>query len=125
MIVERTRSLLPEFAAIVGHHSHTPQPISAFKGSDGLVRPVAYSLGNFCCGTALSRYCYGQILKLDLGRTADGAWSVGRLAWAFLQSTHSADTVHVGLCDDVPHFERMPVPNIQSHSGVVTPKHRD
>lgn len=104
-IVELTRALLPSFAAIVGHHSHTPQPVSAYRGADGLVRPVAYSLGNFCCGTGLSRYHYGQILKLELGKTTEGRWAVGCLNWTLLQSRPCAHAVHLSLCAVAPHFE--------------------
>jgi poly-gamma-glutamate capsule biosynthesis protein CapA/YwtB (metallophosphatase superfamily) len=97
-LVDQSQALLQSFSAIVGHHSHTPQLISAYRGDDGLVRPVAYSLGNFCCGTALSRYRYGQILKLELGRTAGGHWAAGRLRWKLLRSEHSADAVRLRLC---------------------------
>lgn len=89
--------LAEQFEAIVGHHSHTPQPVSALAGADGRVRPVAYSLGNFCFGNAVAHYSSGLLLTLEVGKTGDGRWAAGELRWSPLQCRHEADAVRVEL----------------------------
>ena len=72
--------LLRQWDAIVGHHSHWPQPVT-LRAMIGGPRLVAYSLGNFTFGVNFSKHLRGTILRLELGPRADGRWAVGRVAW--------------------------------------------
>ena len=72
--------LLRQWDAIVGHHSHWPQPVTLYHTTGG-PRLVAYSLGNFTFGVNFSKHLQGAILRLELGPRADGRWSVARVAW--------------------------------------------
>ena len=72
--------LLRRWDAIVGHHSHWPQPVTLYHTVAG-PRLVAYSLGNFTFGVTFSKHLRGTILRLELGPRADGQWAVGRVAW--------------------------------------------
>jgi hypothetical protein len=101
-IVALAEDLLGSFEAIVGHHSHTPQPVSVFSGADGRVRPVAFSLGNFCFGSASPKLSHGKIVLLDVGKTGGGAWAVGVVRWSFLRSRLDQGRVRVGLCRAAP-----------------------
>ena len=55
-------SLLRRFDAVIGHHSHTPQPL-ATEGHGPDVKLVAYSLGDFCSGLRSPKYRYGGDLR--------------------------------------------------------------
>jgi poly-gamma-glutamate capsule biosynthesis protein CapA/YwtB (metallophosphatase superfamily) len=101
-IVKLACDVADSFEAIVGHHSHTPQPITVKTGADGRVRPIAFSLGNFCFGSASPKFRYGEILLLELGTTRGGAWAVGGVRWSFLRSRVDHGAVRVGLCPAVP-----------------------
>jgi len=72
--------LLQRWDAIVGHHTHWPQPVTLHHAAGG-PRLVAYSLGNFTFGLNFSKHLRGAILRLELGPRADGRWAVGRVAW--------------------------------------------
>ena len=72
--------LLRRWDAIVGHHSHWPQPVTLHDTAGG-PRLVAYSLGNFTFGMNFSKHLRGAILRLELGPRADGHWAVGRVRW--------------------------------------------
>jgi len=78
--VARAGRLLRQWDAIVGHHSHWPQPVTLYHTTGG-PRLVAYSLGNFTFGLNFSKHLQGAILRLELGPRADGRWAVGRVAW--------------------------------------------
>jgi hypothetical protein len=63
---------------VVGHHSHTPQPVATCAvGSTH--RAIAYSLGNFTFGYDIGHHCRGVALRVEVGPMADGTWAVGRL----------------------------------------------
>lgn len=78
--IAQAHRLLGRWDAIVGHHSHWPQPV-AFETSTAGRRLVAYSLGNFTFGLKLGKHLRGTILRLELGPRADGRWAVGRIQW--------------------------------------------
>jgi hypothetical protein len=71
---------LREWDLIVGHHSHTPQPVTA-DAVGRQRRAIAYSLGNFTFGYDLPHHRRGLMLRVEVGPTPDGAWAVGRLQW--------------------------------------------
>lgn len=72
---------LRHWDAVVGHHSHTPQPVVA-REQRGIRRAIAYSLGNFTFAYDLPHHRRGRMLRMEAGRRADGSWAVGRLRWA-------------------------------------------
>jgi hypothetical protein len=78
--VEQGESWLRTWDAVVGHHSHTPQPISAPQVGS-LRRPIAYSLGNFTFAHDLAHHRRGRILRMEIGPTPCGVWGVGRMQW--------------------------------------------
>jgi hypothetical protein len=79
---------LSEFDLLIGHHSHTPQPVS-FYNIDGVNKLTAYSLGNFCFGMDNKKfkdYKYGIAIKTEIGINEVGQWSIGKVKWTFLKS---------------------------------------
>ena len=88
--VTRGKDYLSRFGAVMGHHSHCPEPISAFRineetddKSDPSCKPVAFGLGDFCSGLTLKKYWYGIIVRLEIGRNNDNIWKVGKLHYEF------------------------------------------
>lgn len=80
--IARARELTGRWDLVVGHHSHWPQPVTAYGPRAGR-RLVAYSLGNFTFGLPLVRHLRGLLLLVEVGPRADGdgAWGVGRTTW--------------------------------------------
>ena len=79
--IEQGERWVRTWDAVVGHHSHTPQPVAAPRVG-AVRRPIAYSLGNFTFAYDLANHRHGRILRLEVGPTATGDWAVGRLRWA-------------------------------------------
>lgn len=114
--VTRASGWLQHFDALIGHHSHTPQPVSVLDTAQGR-RLVAWSLGDFCFGLgyrqwpALKHYRWGIVLKMTLGPRRDdpaGRWAIGEVAWEFTECAWQKDTR--GFCTDtvahIPYFPR-------------------
>jgi len=77
------KKLLEQWDALIGHHSHTPQPVTALPTTRGK-KVVAYSLGNFTYGVTWKLYHkYGIVLKLEIGPNKEDLWQVGELSWQF------------------------------------------
>lgn len=84
---------LGAFDAVIGHHSHTPQPITVTPGVDGVRRLAAYSMGDLCFGMAYRRlptfkyYAFGLVGKMTIGplRAEPSRWAAGALQWAFVE----------------------------------------
>lgn len=74
---------------VVGHHSHTPQPIVERPAPDR-PRVIAYSLGNFTFAYNLTHHRHGMVVRVDLGPDRDDRWRVGRLRWARLELVFTA-----------------------------------
>ncbi|RPI97991.1 MAG: hypothetical protein EHM32_00380, partial [Spirochaetales bacterium] len=68
------------FDAVIASHPHCPQPVTSY-GAGGLNRPIAYSLGDFCCALKLRTMQYGLVIKLEVGRNPSGRWAVGKAEW--------------------------------------------
>jgi hypothetical protein len=83
--ISNGRSLLNEFDALIGHHSHCPQPISFFS-VDNVNKLIAFSLGNFCIGIKNIMHKYGIIIKIEIGRNLDDKWLIGKVDWTFVGS---------------------------------------
>ncbi len=95
-IIKAGQSWSTQFNAILGHHSHIPQPITTVpvdKPSGKTKQVIAYGLGDFCIHEELSHYHYGQALKLTIGPNVSGEWQVGKLEWCFVKCKEIDDTV--------------------------------
>ncbi|MGD9015256.1 MAG: CapA family protein, partial [Candidatus Omnitrophota bacterium] len=79
-IVEMVKSMIQEFDAIIGHHTHCPQPVSA-ESVKGTNRLLGYSLGDFISVRRAKNYQYGIIAKVELGYNEGGEWLLGRVEW--------------------------------------------
>jgi len=76
--------MLKTWDMIIGHHTHTPQPVTELQTAKGK-KLVAYSLGNFSYGVIWKIYHhYGIVLKADIGPNKDGIWQVGKVEWEFI-----------------------------------------
>jgi hypothetical protein len=80
--------MLNKFDAVIGHHSHCPQPIS-FSAIDNFNKLIAYSLGDFCFGSESKKLRvmkYGIVINLEIGTDSDGKWIIGKVEWNFVKS---------------------------------------
>jgi len=100
-IIKKGKDLLSKFDALVGHHSHCPQPVSFFPFCNDN-KLIAYSLGNFCDGKKLEMQNYGILIKIVIGIDANDKWQVGKCDWSFLK-THSLSKTEF-LVDTVDNF---------------------
>lgn len=81
--ISLAKELLKNFDLIIGHHSHTPQPITKYSIQEK-EKFVAYSLGNFVFGKkSLKHHHTGIILKVVLGKNENSLWDIGMLSWEF------------------------------------------
>ena len=94
-IMHTATRLLADFDAIVGHHSHTPQPIVE---AGNPVNPhskklLAYGLGNFCAGGNKAFNWYGQVIIITSGATPGGGrCQLGDVDWRYLLTRRISDT---------------------------------
>ncbi|MHA1349443.1 MAG: CapA family protein [Promethearchaeota archaeon] len=89
--VKHGKELLNKFDALIGHHSHCPQPVSYLPiGNDNKL--LAYSLGDFCDGKKVEMHSYGIIVKVEIGINAEGKWQVGQCEWTFLKTRSLSKT---------------------------------
>lgn len=107
--IERAENYLLDFNAIVGHHSHAPQPITSVSPNGGLNKLCAYSLGDFCYGKLLMKviynYNHGLVLKMEIGTTTEGKWATGNIEWSFTESIKKdPETMFIELKETHPHF---------------------
>ncbi|MBU2646692.1 CapA family protein [bacterium] len=87
---------LQRFEAVIGHHSHTPQPVSVVspKGETGSGRQlIAFGLGDFCIWETLRHYHFGQVLKIEIGTATDGSRLIGQVAWRFTACQPKGESV--------------------------------
>ena len=113
-LVAQMGDWLTSFDAVVGHHSHTPQPITVQRGADGVRHLAAYSLGDLCFGMAYAKlptfkyYAYGLIARATLGPlvSAPDRWAIGELSWSFVECRPAGkgQGFEVVLKDDIPLF---------------------
>jgi len=83
--VELAQKLLTTWDLIVGHHPHTPQPISNYSTPKGH-KVVAYSLGNFCYGVKWKKYHHnGVIATAEIGPNDENTWQLGQFNREFIQ----------------------------------------
>ena len=89
--VKHGMELLSKFDALIGHHSHCPQPVSYFP-MDNDKKLIAYSLGDFCDGKKIKMHNYGIVVKAEIGLNAVGKWQVGQCGWTFLKTSPLSKT---------------------------------
>lgn len=101
---------LQTFDAVIGHHSHTPQPVTVApvqKGRHPLTTLIAYGLGDFCIWENLEHYLYGQVVKCDVGRSESGGRCIGFAEWHFTSCLKISDTLwETDLTDSFPFLDR-------------------
>jgi hypothetical protein len=101
--------------AVVGSHSHTPQPVSIVEQQANYRQFAAYSLGDFCFGLglkqwpALKHYPYGIVLKLEIGRLTQQPerFAIGRVQWSFVDCAAQPDgkSYVSRLVEHIPYFK--------------------
>jgi hypothetical protein len=89
--IKQGMELLSKFNAIIGHHSHCPQPVSFFPLNNNN-KLIAYSLGDFCDGKEVEIHNYGIAIKIEIGIDAYGQWQVGKCDWTFLKTRPLSNT---------------------------------
>ena len=85
-IMRKAKELLKDFDAIIGHHTHVPQPVTVHKN-----QLLAYSLGDMCFKTDRFPYnkeCYGIIMKISIAKDIDdpineNRWEVQNVEWEY------------------------------------------
>jgi hypothetical protein len=73
--------------AIIGHHSHCPQPVTIEVDKVKEKAPsklIAYSLGDFCVGLTMKLYQYGILLKIWVGPSLKGdKFEIHAIDWSY------------------------------------------
>ena len=101
-IVQIGRQLLQRYDAIIGHHSHVPQPLTAFESGDTW-KLTAFSLGDFCTGLRMKKYQFGIICRMDIGPGKDGLLQAGAVEWRYTKvSSSTSGTMKVSVVSDMP-----------------------
>lgn len=102
-ILNRGTALLQQADAIIGHHSHLPQP-AFWREVAGREKLFAPSLGDFCCRyrhASDAFYKYGLVMKFTLGRVASGALDILAMQWRFVEGLGGQKFVKVGVRDHI------------------------
>lgn len=89
-IVQEGLRLLNYYDAIIGHHSHVPQPLMSHRVGNKM-KLIAFSLGDFCTGLKSRNYRRGMVCKMELGPGKDGHWRIGVVEWRYTEVTLIAD----------------------------------
>jgi len=102
--IKQGLKLLNKFDALVGHHSHCPQPVSYFPiGCHNKL--IAYSLGDFCDSKEFEMHKYGIAIKIEIGTDINGKWEVGKCNWNFLKTWSLSETQFiVDIVDNFSNF---------------------
>ncbi len=102
-ILDLGMNFLQTADAIIGHHSHLPQPMFWCEAG-GREKLFAPSLGDFCCRyryAADDFYKFGVVLKLTLGRLDTGGLDVLSMQWRFVEGLGGQQFVKVTLRDAI------------------------
>jgi hypothetical protein len=78
--VDIGKVFLNRFDALIGHHSHCPQPVTV-ENIKGMDKISAYSLGDFLGELTTKKYQYGIMLKMGIGRNNEGRWVAVQQRW--------------------------------------------
>jgi hypothetical protein len=106
--VKLAKKLLDSWDLILGHHAHTPQPVSLYPSKQGN-KVVAYSLGNFCYGLKWKKYHHnGLIAKAEIGPNKENVWQTGKFNWEFIQVFFEKQKqARVTTIKDYKHFKNL------------------
>jgi hypothetical protein len=88
-IVKLAEEMAGSFDAVIAGHPHCPQPVAALR-SGGIARPIAYSLGDFCCGLEMKKMRYSLVMKIEIGQDAGGRWAAGKAEWVYTECVRSS-----------------------------------
>ncbi|PKN52683.1 MAG: hypothetical protein CVU55_05485 [Deltaproteobacteria bacterium HGW-Deltaproteobacteria-13] len=105
-IVNKGLLLLKEFDMVIGHHSHTVQPV-ANNIIDAVNKLTAYSLGDFCFCYNLHKYIYGEIVTAEIGPDIKDKWLAGHVNWSFIKSSPDKQEILVSLAGQIPFFPNL------------------
>jgi hypothetical protein len=99
------KSLLSKYKMILGHHSHTPQPISLLN-HEGSEHIVAYSLGDFCNGLKYDMYRFGMVVKSKFICNKNSGWDCASTEWKFVECIPDPTQLTAQLClrSSIPYF---------------------
>ncbi|MHA2394558.1 MAG: CapA family protein [Promethearchaeota archaeon] len=104
--VELARDYVEKFDAIIGHHSHCPQPIN-FENFQDKEKLIAYSLGTFCANRKPLSYKYGLLLKVHFGRDSMNQWKIKKTKWAVTKCSRFAHRkCRVEMTRKLPFFKQ-------------------
>lgn len=81
-IVRAGERLLQTYGAVVGHHSHVPQPLTALQHGD-TAKLLAFSLVDFSTGLKIKKFQYGIVCRVAIGPGEDGVWGIGAVRWRY------------------------------------------
>ena len=89
--IKKGKALLNRFDAVVGQHSHFPQPVS-YSSNSSTNKLIAYSLGDFCFGWDFKKmkhemFRYGILVKVEIGPNNNEELLIGKVDWTFLKSS--------------------------------------
>ncbi len=103
-IVKIGNETITKFDAIIGHHSHCPQPISVFNND--VNKLIAYGLGDFCIWEKLKHYLYGIVLKVEIGQNNDGIWQIGKINWNYTNCNPKSENIWItDITENYPYIE--------------------
>jgi len=105
-IIEQGERYVEQFDAIIGHHSHIPQPL-AQANHNAAKTIVAYSLGDICTRAPYKKYRYGIALKFAVGLNEKGRWVIGDLEWSFTEC-HPISNIErqTNLIENLPYLPK-------------------
>lgn len=81
-MVQTGRRLLDGYDAVLGHHPHVPQPLTAIRHGQA-TKLLAFSLGDFMTALPFKKFQYGAACKMTVGPGRDGRWRIGAVLWRF------------------------------------------
>jgi hypothetical protein len=87
------QKFISDFDAIIGHHSHNPQPMEKKTGKPNKL--VAYSLGDFCIWETLKHYLYGIVMKIEIGKDSSDVMQIGKIEWRYVKSEMESEPIWV------------------------------
>ncbi|MFX0099661.1 MAG: CapA family protein [Candidatus Hodarchaeota archaeon] len=105
--IEIGKKLLEKWDAIIGHHSHCPQPVTSYS-INKINKLLAYSLGNFCFEPDYKMYYHGIIIKVQVGPDDGGNWQMGKVEWKFTRlHKDSEKNIEIKLDDKCRFFPEL------------------
>lgn len=105
-MVEKAEKWSKNFDVILGHHSHTPQPVTV-SNKYGKQNLIGYSLGLFNSGRLEEEKHYGIIIKLEIGPNNIDELKIGKCHWSMIHCNQiNSDEFRVDLCKRYPFLKQ-------------------